>query len=1414
MSRYRCCLRDHPLGLTAQVVNGRDVELSWQPGPGPVPVGYHLNRNGTRITVSPVAQPVFTDPNLFDGAYTYRVIAVGPHGRESDPSDPVTVAVDLTPPTVALTSPADGRRVGSEVSIYGTAFAADDFAFWEIAARPVGAPGWIVLDTETAPVIGGFMTSWITQLAPWSDGPHELRLAAEDVVGNRAERVISVIIDNTAPDPGPVNLQATLVALDPDGLVNDIQLSWSLAPTPPDLAGFYLYRNGFLANAGGPVIGDPSPFLLPGTTYDDEDVADGTYTYGVVAADTAGNVSSLSNPAGPITIDVRRPHAVITSPSHLTQFEGAIEIIVECEDDDVVSLDLEYRLASEPDWVAVAPSFPGPPYVAIFSPPENGNYQIRALAADAFGPDPAPHIIQLNAVDLPPAAPLQVTAGVAGSDVTLTWIAPPDPGDDLAGYDIERDGQPINADLIPPDTLAYIDAGLADRIYSYRVVAVDQAAQRGRSDPVSVAVLTPFWEWRGGVTHGETADLGGGGCHPLGSVEIQRSDEGGSPQTVAVVEADGNGVFELEDTPLNPGANSFTAVSRDDHGNTSLSSLPLLVVSRPYPNPDRPENFDAAVAGSDVTLTWTAPPEPESAGFEVSRSGSVINETVSAWPYDASGDTLNASGGDPATWPLVVDEDPSTGWTSSTSPSMGRPAWWSWIWPDPVELDEIIVGWSPTDPPQIFDVDVLTSGGWLWLMSTNWNGQPTTIIPSGITAIGVRVRVPMTGSCGSSACPPVLTEVALSRAERTMGNGLVDSGLADGPYTYEVRQRNVWGQWSSAAATSVAVGPDQPLPPSDLSITPVDCGGLALQWQPAATQPGALAGFRLYRSEAQGGPFQLRYNLNASQTSVTDGTTPVGIEHHYVVTSLVNLAGIIVESDPSPSASGTAACVNPPAPVITQPTTAGHPIQITPSQVPIVVRGNAVPGSTITLLHDGVPVETKGSSSVFWFADVDVHPGTNTYVVRQELLSNITDSAPITVELDPSLLPDLEAVSLTVSPAAAAPDDLVMIEGIVDLPSTAGDAAAFDVVFELEEPAGGASEIYRTSLYLQPGERATVRALWNADGPAGLVDWRFVVDPDNDVMETDEDNNLATATGRVLAGEGLELSVGVDRSLYLVGQQLTGRVIFRQRRSARGLPARNPSRRRSGPARRSPRRAHPDELRWELDRSRHRPPLDRALSRAVSSACRGPDRRRDRGRESGAVPARSTHLRRGRSLDGSLIVSGGNPGCGRRTDPQPRTDLRRRPRRHFERDRRDDRRRRCPPGGAGNRHRGRRHRGNQLELVLGRRDAGSVPRGAGRPRRRGNDAGDRRPLRLHHHPRRPPPGCADRALGIAGRAGDRSDGFGDHREHRAHRSGAFGDRDQAHRSRRAADRRGAQPHDLPGGRGEFCDRATPRHLRP
>jgi len=1131
-----------PVDLVAEVVYGGDVSLSWQPGPGPSPVGYHVDRDGVRITTVPVAQPSLVDPQLLDGVYTYSVTAIGPLGRESDPSAPLTVVVNLSPPAIALVSPSSGERISSEVAIHGMAFAADDFGFWELAARAFGAPDWIVLKTETAPVLGGFMANWNTHLAPWVDGPHELRLAAEDVVGNHAELVIPLIIDNTAPEPGPVNLQAVLVALDPDGLANDVQLSWVQTPTPPDLTGFYLYRNGLLANAPGPVVGDPSAYLLPGPDHDDRDVTDGTYTYGVAAADTAGNVSSLSNPAGPITIDVRRPQAVITSPADGAEIEVSVEIVAECEDEDVVALDLEYRLASQPDWTAIAPTFVAPPYSAVFTPPEHGQYFVRALAADAHGPDLSPQVIEITAADTPPGAPIQLTARVAGGNVTLTWIAPPDPGGDLAGYEVTRDGEVLTAQLLPPETLLYVDDDLRDGVYHYRVAAVDHAAQQTATDPVTARVASPYWNRIEPVTYSTIASLTGGGAQPHGSVEIQRLTPDEGLTTVAIIDAEADGVFVLDDTPLAYGANSFTALSSDDDGNTSRISLPLLVVS--HHSPAKPENFTAAPDGGDITLSWTAEPDLESAGFRISRAGSVINESTLPLVFDPVAQNVNASSGDPATWQLPVDGDPVTGWAPDRVPSRGHPEQWSWAWPDPVELAEITVTWSATDPPQDFDVDVYTAGGWLWAATASWTGQQSTTIPIGLTALGIRIRLPETGSCGSAACLPVLTEVEVFSLERTVDYSYLDQGLPDGVHNYDIRQLNTWGQVSLSSSVAVSVGPLQPLPPTDPTVTPIDCGGLEIGWQPAAGQPGTLIDHWIYRNDQPSGPFVRIGSAGATQTSWTDIHAPVDEERFYRLTSRVNLGGAIVESQPSATAFGTAGCQSPPPPVITQPTVAGQPIQITPSQNPFQVRGTTISGSIITLLHDGIAIDSKPTGATFAFNPVHAHPGSNTFVARQELYGILTDSAPIVVGLDESFFPDLEAVSLTVLPRAAAPGEFAMFEATVELHGTAGESAAFDVAFDIEAPNGVASEIYRTSLFLEAGDRAVIRAPWTAETPAGLHTIRVMVDPGNTVIETDEDNNSVAATIRVIDGEGLEVDVEVDRSVYLVGQQLTGRVFF------------------------------------------------------------------------------------------------------------------------------------------------------------------------------------------------------------------------------------------------------------------------------
>ena len=68
----------------------------------------------------------------------------------------------------------------------------------------------------------------------------------------------------------------------------------------------------------------------------------------------------------------------------------------------------------------------------------------------------------------------------------------------------------------------------------------------------------------------------------------------------------------------------------------------------------------------------------------------------------------------------------------------------------------------------------------------------------------------------------------------------------------------------------------------------------------------------------------------------------------------------------------------------------------------------------------GSPSRQHRRHPTFTFAGVEVLPGTNTFIARQEIFGTITDSAPIIVELDPTLVPDLEAVALAVAPEAVA----------------------------------------------------------------------------------------------------------------------------------------------------------------------------------------------------------------------------------------------------------------------------------------------------------------------------------------------------------------------------------------------------------
>src|SRR5436309_1282669 len=137
-----------------------------------------------------------------NGSHTLTAIArdiLGVQWR----SDPVTVTVfnDTTPPTVSITSPANGATVRSTVSV--TANASDNVGVVGVQFKLDGAN--LGGEDTTAP----YAVSWNTTTA--TNGSHTLTVVARDAAGNTAtSSAVTVTVSNDTTPPtvsitSPVN---------------------------------------------------------------------------------------------------------------------------------------------------------------------------------------------------------------------------------------------------------------------------------------------------------------------------------------------------------------------------------------------------------------------------------------------------------------------------------------------------------------------------------------------------------------------------------------------------------------------------------------------------------------------------------------------------------------------------------------------------------------------------------------------------------------------------------------------------------------------------------------------------------------------------------------------------------------------------------------------------------------------------------------------------------------------------------------------------------------------------------------------------------------------------------------------------------------------------------------------------------
>jgi len=248
--------------------------------------GYYVYRNGGKIANT--AGTSIIDGGLQAGLYTYTVAAYDASGTVSALSSPstVTLLADTTSPSTPT-----GVTIAGSTSTNSFYTVTTLVISWNPSTDNVGVAGYqvyrdgILITTSTS---AAFTGTSLTDMVP--PGTYSYSVVAYDAAQNFSERSapasVTISIDRLAPTvPTHVSVQQTAAG--------NATIAWATSTDDVAVAGYQIFRNNVqVASVTG------SPYADSGLT------AGNIYYYQVAAYDTAGNVSSLSEPGVPVTISI------------------------------------------------------------------------------------------------------------------------------------------------------------------------------------------------------------------------------------------------------------------------------------------------------------------------------------------------------------------------------------------------------------------------------------------------------------------------------------------------------------------------------------------------------------------------------------------------------------------------------------------------------------------------------------------------------------------------------------------------------------------------------------------------------------------------------------------------------------------------------------------------------------------------------------------------------------------------------------------------------------------------------------------------------------------------------------------------------------------------------------------------------
>jgi len=473
--------------------------------------------NGTEIGTAVVGEDgkwEFTpDPELSEGSHELVVVITDPAGNESEPSDPHTIIVDITPPgkpgvgTGGIDDVFD--NVGPNQGSIGDGDTTDDTTPTLIGSGAEPGDTVIIIDNgvEIGTAVVGADGKWeFTPDPALPEGTHDIVVVIKDPAGNESlpSDPHTIIIDTTAP----VAPTLSLVVDDQGAVTGNLSSGDTTDDARPDLSGtaeagslVTIYDNGLPI---GTAIATNGTWTFTPTV----PLTNGPHTLTVTATDAAGNESV---PTPDFNLDVAAggvppAPAIITVVDDQGSIQGPLAQNASTDDaqptvNGTGADGTVITLFANGLPVGSATVVNGQWSITPTTPLGQGLNNLSAVATDAAGnPSPSTGDYPINVDTLAPGTPTgqgltddvgaltgPILSGDTTDDANPTFSGMAEAGSVVMIYD---NGNPIGSTTADPVTGAwsYTPAtALVDGAHSFAAQAVDSA---GNASPMGPSI--PF----------------------------------------------------------------------------------------------------------------------------------------------------------------------------------------------------------------------------------------------------------------------------------------------------------------------------------------------------------------------------------------------------------------------------------------------------------------------------------------------------------------------------------------------------------------------------------------------------------------------------------------------------------------------------------------------------------------------------------------------------------------------------------------------------------------------------------------------------------------------------------------------------------------------------------------------------------